>query len=164
MANTRFNYDKCRTNKLLQEATGPGRYMLDTPGPAHSLVANNDPHYRLQRWGGNLGHVLNGHPIDIDSDLIGLNKNLSKYNEKRVPSKSKTIINRKHEFKTQNITDQSRTTHPAWMYLDLEQNHKQPLFLDPQANVEMGFTNNLNTRLLERDTHKPIIPEHPYKN
>ena len=52
MANTRFNYDKCRTNKLLQEATGPGRYMLNTPGPAHSLVANNDPHYRLQRWVG----------------------------------------------------------------------------------------------------------------
>ena len=102
MANTRFNYDKCRTNKLLQEATGPGRYMLNTPGPAHSLGANNDPHYRLQRWGGNLGHVLNGHPIDIDSDLIGLNKNLSKYDEKRVPSKSKAIIienmNSKHKI------------------------------------------------------------------
>ena len=32
MANTRFNYDPCRTVKKLQEATDIGRYMLNTPG------------------------------------------------------------------------------------------------------------------------------------
>ena len=32
MAFTRFNYDECRTKKILQQATGPGRYMLNVPG------------------------------------------------------------------------------------------------------------------------------------
>jgi hypothetical protein len=32
MAFTRYNYDECRTKKLLQESTDPGRYVLDTPG------------------------------------------------------------------------------------------------------------------------------------
>ena len=30
-----------------------------------------DPFIRLQKWGGNLMGVYNGHPIDIDSDLNG---------------------------------------------------------------------------------------------
>ncbi len=163
MANTRFNFYNYKKNKLLQEATGPGRYMLNTPGPSDTLVASNDPYCRLQKWGGNLGYVVGGHPIDIDSELIGLTKRVNKYGEKTIGSKTKTIINQKHIFKSNNMTDQSRTTHPAWMYLDLEQNHKSPLFLDPQANVEMRFTNNLNTRLLERDYHNPVIPETPYR-
>ena len=28
---------------------------------------------RLQHWGGNLRSVPGGHPIDINSDLIGIN-------------------------------------------------------------------------------------------
>ena len=31
MAFTRFNYDDARTKKKLQEATGPGRYILNVP-------------------------------------------------------------------------------------------------------------------------------------
>jgi hypothetical protein len=31
MSFTRFNYDPCRTKKLLEESTGPGRYMLNKP-------------------------------------------------------------------------------------------------------------------------------------
>ena len=44
------------------------------------------------------------------------------------------------------------------MYKDLEQSRRYPLFLDPQENVCKHFQNNLNTRLLEKDNHKPIIP------
>ena len=32
MSFTRFNYDDCRTQKILEESTGPGRYMLNKPG------------------------------------------------------------------------------------------------------------------------------------
>ena len=56
------------------------------------------------------------------------------------------------------ITQESRTTHPAWMYKDLEQDHRQYLHLDPQENAIIGFQNNLNTRVLEIDNYKPSIP------
>ena len=59
---------------------------------------------------------------------------------------------------------QSRVTHPAWQYLDLEQNHRYPLFLNPQENVCKHFENNLNTRLLERDNFVPDVPQSPYLN
>ena len=160
MANTRFNYDKCRTNKLLQEATGPGRYMLNTPGPAHSLVANNDPHYRLQRWGGNLGHVLNGHPIDIDSDLKGVTRKLTKYCQKKEFPNAGVPVTQKVDYPIcgDALTDESRATHPAWQYRAIKQHREDPLFFNPQENVCMRFHNNLNTRLLERDNFVPKIP------
>ena len=56
------------------------------------------------------------------------------------------------------FTAQSRVTHPAFLYRDLEQSNKYPLFLDPQENVCMPFQNNLNTQLLERDRFVPKIP------
>ena len=43
MAFTRFNYDPCRTAKLLQESTGPGRYMLNVPGPGCKPCFFEDP-------------------------------------------------------------------------------------------------------------------------
>ena len=62
MAFTRFNYDKCRTAKFLQETTGPGRYMLNTPGIGCKPCYTSDPQARLQKWGGNLRYVPGGHP------------------------------------------------------------------------------------------------------
>ena len=43
------------------------------------------------------------------------------------------------------------------LYKDLEQDHRYYLHVDPQENVFMGFQNNLNTTLLERDNHRSII-------
>ena len=78
MAFTRFNYDECRTTKILQESTGPGRYMLNTPGSGCNPCFMSDPHIRMQKWGANLMGVKGGHPIDIDSDLIGITRKLTR--------------------------------------------------------------------------------------
>ncbi len=159
MAFTRFNYDKGRTQKNLQQATGPGRYILNVPGIGDKPAVFNDPQLRMQKWGGNLRGVYNGHPIDIDSDLKNVGKKLSKFNckEKSSNKSIKTFTN-SYPISNKSLTDQSRTTHPAWLYRDLEQNHMYPLLLDPQENVCKHFHNNINTRLLERDTY---VPEYP---
>ena len=70
MAFTRFNYDECRTKKILQESTGPGRYILNTPGNGCKPCFINDPQIRMQGWGANLRSVPGGAPIDINSDLL----------------------------------------------------------------------------------------------
>ena len=54
MASTRFSSDYCRIEKQLQESTGPGRYMLNVPGQGSTLTFFDDPHIRMQSWGGNL--------------------------------------------------------------------------------------------------------------
>ena len=157
MASTRYNYDKCRTEKRLQESSGPGRYMLDTPGQGLFLPFVNDPQIRLQGWGANLMSVRNGHPIDIDSDLIGLNSGISKYEKKgKFPYNNnindKVVLNN-YGIKNLPYTDESRSTHPSWMYRDLEQTRRYPLLLDPQENVCIPFHNNLSSRILERDKY-----------
>ena len=162
MAFTRFNYDKCRTQKLLQEATGPGRYQLNKPGvhggAKPAFIA--DPHVRLQEWGANLRHVAGGHPIDIENDLKNIGRYKTRYNAKQQFPRKIPHNNRKvtyTEDKT-NMTDQSRATHPTWETRDLEQTRWYPLILDPQENVCKHFHNNLNTRLLERDNYVPKMP------
>ena len=160
MAFTRFNYDKCRVEKNLEQATGPGRYTLNVPGnDGHEPKLFNDPQLRLQKWGGNLMGVYNGHPIDIDSDLKNINRKLYKYcKNDSYPKKSVRTYRVNYEKTNKVITDQSRTTHPSWLYRDLEQNHMYPLHNDPQENVCMHFHNNINTRLLERDNFVPEFP------
>jgi hypothetical protein len=157
MTSTRYNYDNCRTQKRLQESSAPGRYMLDTPGPGLYLPFVCDPHIRLQQWGANLKNVQNGHPIDIDSDLIGLTNKASKYNmTKKFPfnkNVNNKILNISFPNKSLPFTDETRATHPSWMYRDLEQSRKYPLFLDPQENICKHFHNNLSTRILERDKY-----------
>ena len=48
--------------------------------------------------------------------------------------------------------------HPAWMYRDLEQPRWEQPFLNPQANLEKGFHDNIQTRILEKDFFVPKIP------
>ena len=160
MSFTRFNYDPCRTKKLLEESTGPGRYMLNKPGWGDKPCFFSDPQIRMQEWGTNLRRVPGGAPIDIDSDLLGITRPLSKDCTKKEFPFAGVVFSMKKEYPTcgQEITSQSRATHPAFLYRDLEQSNRYPLFLNPQENVCMPFQNNLNTQLLERDSFTPKIP------
>ena len=56
------------------------------------------------------------------------------------------------------FVDETRATHPAWMYRDLEQTKYAILPLNPQEHTCVPFQNNLNTRILEKDNWKPKIP------
>ena len=155
MAFTRFHDDPCRINKQLQESTGLGRYMLNVPGNGSKPLYMDDPHIRLQKWGGNL--MTN--TVSVESDLFGLSRNFNRdildendYKKHAVKSQS---INYPSNSET---TDQSRATHPAWMLRDLEQFKPQILIFNPQENTCYPFQNNLNTRTLERDNFVAKFP------
>ena len=95
MAFTRYNYDECRTKKKLQESTGPGRYILNVPGNGPNPCFFNDPQIRLQKWGANLDNVINGGPLDIDSDLTGRTRRLTKNTVQKIVFKKWYTPNRK---------------------------------------------------------------------
>ena len=78
MALTSIRNEPCRIKKELQQMTDMGRYQIATPGPGANVGFAEDPHIRLQKWGANLRHVKDGAPIDIDSDLMGIARPLSK--------------------------------------------------------------------------------------
>lgn len=158
MAFTRFNYDPCRTNKLLQESTGPGRYILNTPGQGSRPEYFEDPHIRLTQWGANLRMPSSGAPIDILSDLDGRTRKNMKYCSKSEFPYNGVVKSRplSNKYKTQkSFTSETRASHPAWMYRDLEQTRWEYPLLNPQENVCKHFHNNLSTRILEKDYYIP---------
>ena len=149
MSFTRFHDDPCRIKKKLQESTDQGKYMLNKPGYGDKPVFMEDPYIRLESWGAN----LRTNTINLESNLKGLNMPLNRdcfdYTKNNVDSRE--IV-----YQSVNpITEQSRATHPAWLYKDLEQVNWGILPLDPQENTCLPFHNNLDTRLLEKDYYQP---------
>jgi hypothetical protein len=159
MAFTRYKYDDIRIKKELQESTGSSRWILNTPGAGTDLPYFEDPHIRLQKWGANIMNVANNRSvIDISSDLDGRNRKASK-NCVEVNYPNKIEKSWRKNYRTEkSFTDETRTSHPAWLSRDLEQTRWEYPIFNPQENVCKHFENNINTRILEKDNHRPIIP------
>jgi len=156
MSFTRFHDDPHRIKYALQISTFSGRYALDTPGPGVNLPYIEDPHVRIQQWGAN--KMTND--INLESDLRGLSRKLNRDNIDMNDYKTYAANGYKKSYPIQKdvIVDESRATHPAWCYRDLEQMRWETPFLNPQANVEKGFQSNIQTRILEKDNFTPVIP------
>jgi hypothetical protein len=153
MASTRFKYDDCRTKKALQQATDPGRWILNVPGNGADPCYIEDPQIIIQKWGGN----LRTNTINLESDLRGVNRQIGRDCLGKDNYKNYNVQNEAIQYPKckQLFTDQSRATNPAWWYRDLEQDNTQYLPLNPQANTCIPFQNNLNTRILEKDYFTP---------
>jgi hypothetical protein len=152
MAFTRFHDDPSRIKKQLQESTGLGRYQLDTPGPGLNLPFIEDPQIRLQGWGAN----IRTNAIELDNDLKGISRKLT---HDIVDYNSKTPYSSAHNFNTfSTFVDESRATHPAWTFRDLEQTRWNHSFHKVQEKTEIPFINNESTRILEKTKFVRNIP------
>lgn len=155
MSFTRFHDDPYRIKKQLEETTYTGRYMLNTPGQGVDLPFMQDPQLRLQKWGAN----LRNNTINVESDLLGLtrplNRDLINQNNHTLQAVSSSQMYYKDAAP---IVDESRASHPAWKYRGLEQYRWEQPILDPQANLEKNFPNNIQTRILEKDYFIPKVP------
>lgn len=155
MSFTRFHDDPNRIRKQSELSTFTGRYQLNTPGPGSDLPYFEDPQIRLEKWGANT--MTN--TVNLESDLFGLSRRLNRdlvdvNNYKSFSSQSAPLnFGNKPEF-----VEDSRASHPAWMYKDLEHSRWEKPFLNPLANLEKKFPNNIQTRILEKDNFVPSIP------
>lgn len=159
MSFTRFSYDESRIQKHLEESTTIGNYHFNVPGNGTNLTIFNDPHIRMQKWGGN----LSTNKTLIENDLLNLNiksnrDEIDKNNYKEYLKKNKLLNNNNTNHNINSVTDQSRTSHPAWEIRTNDSmnqvNNFNYLFLDPQANVCKHFHNNISTRIIEKDYYK----------
>ena len=155
MSFTRFHDDPNRIRKQSELSTFAGRYQLNTPGPGSDLPYFEDPQIRLEKWGANT--MTN--TVNLESDLFGLSRRLNRdlvdvNNYKTFSPECRPLnFGNKPEF-----VEDSRASHPAWMYKDLEHSRWEKPFLNPLANLEKKFPNNVQTRILEKDNFVPSIP------
>ena len=154
MSFTRFHDDEIRIQKQLQQQTYSGRYQIDVPGQGSSMPFQEDVHLRMQKWGSNLCT----NTINLESDLMGLTRKVGRddvvennYKEKQVDSRELTYTNQLP------YVEESRASHPAWMYRDLEHPIWEQPIVDPQSlkHLEKPFHDNIQTRILEKDNYKP---------
>ena len=165
MANTRFNYDPCRTIKSVQQSTGPGRWIMDVPGNGSHPCYIEDPQIIIQKWGGN----LRTNTINLESDLLGVNRQLSRDCLGKDNYKSYNVPNEPISYPVCNnlYTEQSRVIMPAWTARDLEQVDWYYLPLNPQENTCYPFENNISTRILEKDyfeAKRPCLTNDSFPN
>ena len=155
MAFTRFHDDPNRIKKQIAESSFTGRYMLNVPGQGADLPFIEDPHIRLQHWGANLRNDT----VNLESDLRGmtrrLNRDNSDLNEYKHFAKEPSSVTYK---KAEPFVQETRASHPAWTYKDLEQTRWEHPWINPQDNFEQKFPWNLQTRILEKDNYRPKAP------
>ena len=155
MAFTRFHDDPNRIKKQIAESSFTGRYMLNVPGQGTDLAFVEDPHVRLQHWGAN----LRNNTVNLESDLRGMTRRLNRdhadLNEyKKFSNEPSSVTYRK----TEPFVQETRASHPAWIYKDLEQTRWDAPVLNPHNGLEKGFSENLLTRFLEKDNFVRKVP------
>jgi len=155
MSFTRFHDDPARIRKQVEESSFAGKYALNVPGPGDSMPFQEDPQLRMQKWGANVQTNI----VHLESDLWGLSRKLNRdiveknqYQEYAAPS-------HKIDYPVARpFVDESRASCPAWMFRDVEQTRWEEPIINPQYNVEKGFHENIQTRILEKDHFVPRIP------
>tara|TARA_B110000967_G_C18901231_1_gene575318 strand:- start:7383 stop:7844 length:462 start_codon:yes stop_codon:yes gene_type:complete len=150
MSFTRFHDDPNRIKKQVEESSAVGNYSLNTPGQGTDLPFMEDPQIRLQQWGSN----LRTNTTNLESDLLGLTRPLNRDNLNSNDYKLNEVNSSSKYYKTaEPFVDESRLSHPAWMYKDLEQTRWEYPLTKQLNNYEIKFTNNVDSRNLEKDTY-----------
>jgi hypothetical protein len=147
MAQTSFRNDIARIKKELEMSTFQGRYQLSVPGPGIDMPFQEDPQIRLQSYGAN----LRTNTIAIEDDLMGRNRQLTNVLEEY---KKYTPISNSIKYQSKNpFVQESRASLPAWTFRGMDQKYQrfEEPWINPQANIEMQFDYNIQTRLLEKN-------------
>lgn len=150
---TSFKNDQSRIKKNLEISSYAGRYFLDVPGPGLDIPFMEDTQVRMQKWGANLQSNM----VDLEGELFSINRKISRdYNDHDQYKKFIVDSNPIQSFSTKNpFVEESRSSHPAFVYRELETNRYETPWINPQANLEKPFHDNIQTRILEKDNYIP---------
>lgn len=185
MSFNRMPYDMCSYEYELAQTMGPGVYNLTTPANACAPCHSEDPYIRLQSQGVSVSkHTA---VIDIDSELMGLTRNLSRCPDRKyLPSdtqnycgaqagglvmncqpNSKLCIDNSEMVNFKDCftrTEDTRLSNPPMTLRGTGWNRWEWLCKDPQVRVHVPFDFEINSKIVAKDNHRPCLPKHknPY--
>jgi hypothetical protein len=147
---TRFHDDEARIQQQMRIQTFAGRYAIGVPGPGIDLPFQEDAQLRLQKWGAN----LRTETVNVESDLIGLTRNLTRDAQ---PYTTTAVTSTMPNYASSEAAhvEESRASVPAWQFREAEQPRWETPWINPQAHLEKSFPDNLPTRMLEKDYFRP---------
>jgi len=151
MAFTRFKDDEARIQKQMEEMTYVGRYQLDVPGPGVDLPFMEDAQIRMQKWGANLQTNV----VNVESDLFGMSRQLQRDDvNKNDYTKHAASTMQQHYPNVQPFVEESRASHPAWMFRDYDTGRLDIPLKDAQNHLEIPFQNNQLSRTMAKDEYR----------
>lgn len=180
MSYDRNRYDLCTYKYDLSQSIGPGVYTLTTPDNVCEPCLPSNPWIIAQRQGVSIAR--NTSMIDIDSELIGLNRNLSNCPDRKfLPNQygsfhcgaqnskvgpqcrptDKVCIDNSVQLHYKDCgpyTEDTRLSNPPSTNRGVGINRWQWLCQDPQDRVVEPFDFQINTNIVSRDNHRPCIP------
>jgi hypothetical protein len=147
---TNIRQSKGRLEKEAEISTYAGRYYLDTPGNGVKLPYFEDPHIRIQKSSGIRGYRGT---TDWESELRGITRPLTKYD---VHDPFKSPLPRMSEVNSVDhpISDETRTTAPAWVLREYQQDRWETPFLNPLDKAIVPFEINVPIRRWELEQNK----------
>ena len=158
-----LDYDTEAYKQVLAESAGPGDYQLTTPFISCEDCYNKDPQIINQRSGASV--AKNVAMIDVDSELMNINRKLSncskdrfipKFNKEGKIDNSIDLV----DFTNCNMptTENTRLSNPSANLRGTGWNRWEWLCQDPQERVEIPFDYNISNRTMFKDNHRPVIP------
>jgi hypothetical protein len=164
MSFNRLNYDTCSYKQEISESVAPGEYQLGTPNISCTDCFAVDPQLIMQRVGASVAKDLP--MIDIDSELLNINRKLTNCSQKEFIPKfdDKGNINNDIEqihFNNCNIPtkENTRLSNPACNLRGTGWNRFEWLCNNPQERVLIPFDHNVSNRIVVKDNHRPLIPK-----
>jgi len=180
MSWNRTPYDQCSYKYQLAETTGTGIYQLTRPSNACMPCLSNDPRIIAQSQGVSISK--NSSLIDIDSELIGISRNLTDCPDRKyMPDQNSSFHCGAQTGKVRNgcrttdklcidntqvinyndcglSTEDCRLSNPPSTLRGTGWNRWEWLCRDPQDRVTEPFDFQINTKILSKDNHRPCIP------
>jgi hypothetical protein len=173
-------YDVCSYKYQLAQEIGPGLYQLTRPDNQVVPVLPRDPRFIAQTSGVSVSK--NTSLIDIDSELIGISRNLTRCPDRKyMPDANASFHCGAQTGKVRNgcqpfdkvcvdnteilkfadnglYSEDTRLSNPACTLRGTGWNRWEALPMQPQERVTEEFDFQINTKLLSKDNHRPCLP------
>ena len=153
MSFSRSYHDPNRVRDHVLQSRFAGYYALNTPGPGTRPPFLEDPQIRLQKWGANLINQK----TSVESDLRGMTRPLNRddieandFSKHAVGGGCGACTASKYATELP-FVDDSRNSQPAWLLRGVDRVRWDYPIVNPQANLEKTFHDNIQTRILEKD-------------
>jgi hypothetical protein len=181
MACASSKYDVCSYKYQLAQEIGPGMYQLMRPDNQSVPILPKDPRYIAQSSGVSVSK--NTALIDIDSELIGLSRNLTRCPDRQyMPNNNASFNCGAQTGKIRNgcqpfekvcvdnteilkfadnglWSEDTKLSNPPSTLRGTGWSRFEWLPADPQERVLHEFDYEINTKLLSKDNHRPCLPK-----
>lgn len=154
---TRLNYDTCTYKTNLRSSVGPGDYMLATPTIECQNCFTFDP--RQTTKGSSVSVCVNRPMVDVDSELMGINRKASNCPSDQYTPSSEPFCNLSKLPDCRSIPlEDTRISNPPCTLRSTGWNRWEWLCQNPQDKALVPFDFNVSNRIVVKDNHRPCLP------